>query len=272
MTCALNEAVCIAFTLEPFLRTSAQVVFLDTGSTDGTEQLVRDLFDREITHGKLIVEQFGPLPRLEIGKARQRALEILRSCGCEWALKIDADDVFYDTGALTLVTMTEQLPKTATHLSCKNYELYQYQAVTDIEWLQALRDRRDIFMEMSFVPEHKRAYRINTGAYAAGFWGDEAAGKPAENIFVPGTERCFFLAKTIVGAHYGWALPVRRKEEKIRKWYGRPDADPRVNSLHTGKDWRKPRKNFTYHPESIGRLIHQVLEWIEKHPAEIHHG
>jgi len=41
MTCALNEAATIAFVLEPWLGKAELVVYVDSGSTDGTWEQVQ---------------------------------------------------------------------------------------------------------------------------------------------------------------------------------------------------------------------------------------
>lgn len=259
MTCALNEAATLPFVLEPWLAKADAVVYVDTGSTDGTWELVQDLFARDILAGALIAIRV-PCPNFEIWKARQAALDVLRQKRIHFALKVDADDVFYDGGVDAILTATRKARARITHLTAMNHELYQWEAHGDEEWLEALKNDRNIFWEMSFVPQHRRAFRIDTGAYAAGNWSDEAAGGVPENIFVPGR----YKERAIPGchgAHYGWARPVQRKEGKIRIWYGQPDADPRVKTLHLGDDWRKPQRQFSAHPQSIRRMIDKVLEW-----------
>lgn len=259
MTCALNEAATIPFVLEPWLNQAEVVVYIDTGSTDGTWELVHALFARDISRGTLIAERVL-CPNYEIWKARQAAIDIMRQARINFALKIDADDVFYESGVEAILKATRNAAPHVTHLSARNQELYQWEAYDDREWLEALQSKRRIFWEMAFVPFHRRAYRIDTGAYAMGSWRDEATTGRPEDIIVPGLTEAVSIPG-LHGAHYGWARPVKRKEIKIQVWCGNPEADPRVKTLHLGDDWRKPKVQFNAHPQSVLRMVDKVLDW-----------
>lgn len=259
MTCALNEAVTIPFVLEPWLGKADLVVYVDTGSIDGTWELVHTLFPQHIASGALLPLRIA-CPNYDIWRARQAAIDAMTGAQIHFALKIDADDVFYDDGVDNLLQATRLATADVTHVSCQNFELYQWEARDDLAWLAALGEGKDIFWEMAFVPRHNRAYRIDRGAYASGSWVDEAqTGKP-EGIIVPETMR-EHNTTGLFGAHYGWARPVERKERKIEIWYGNPEADPRVSTLHLGTDWRKPDRKFRAHPQSVHRLVAPVHAW-----------
>ena len=260
MTCTLDEAACAAFTVGAFADLVDTYVLIDTGSTDGTLPLIDDLYAGEIADGRLVVEQLGRLPDFEMARARGRALEILRAHEIDYFLKIDADEVFYDTGAHRLVEIARRLPSRVTYVSCSLRELYQWELHTTDEWLQGLDEQRDVFWEMPFVPHKDLVFR-QSGAYAHGRWTDEARGLPAEGIAHHGPmvrER----AMGVLAAHYGWARPLECKRAKSLAWHGDPAADPRVDRLHLTDDWRRPRRRFRRHPEVIRRKLGAVREWL----------
>jgi glycosyltransferase involved in cell wall biosynthesis len=260
MTCALNEVSCVAFAIGVIIDLVDLYVFIDTGSTDGTEMLVRELYNQEIDCGKLIVEQLGPLPDYDISIARSKALELFREHDIDYCLKVDADDIFYDEGARQLLALTRRLPENVAFLYCHRYELYQWEILETVEWLQAIRDRRDVFWEMPFVPDFGVAMAVK-GADARGKWTDEARTGKAEGFYY---DRPIIRAgiRSILSAHYGWARPLRQKRDKIAIWYGNPHADPRGESLHLTNDWRRPKRLFYRHPEIFDRLIEPVLGFI----------
>lgn len=256
MTVTLNEAVCIAFTLAPFLETADLVIVVDTGSDDGTPEIVSRLFAEHISAGRLELVQLGRLPNYEVSIARQRALDIARAHGCGMILKIDGDDVFYRRGAALLTTLARHVKPRVTHLRCWNHELYQFHAVTDSEFLAALRAGGQDFYRMSFTPCQYRAYRVLDDTYADGRWADEAAGGRPEDIIVPEPHRVLSLP-VIAGAHYGWAKPVQRKLDKCRAWRWSEPEHPYVRSLQDTDSWGAPIEPFSHHPES-------VPEWIDR--------
>jgi len=263
MTCTLDEVVCAAFAVGAFAGVADLCVLLDTGSEDGTEELIRELYAEEIRDERLIVEQLGRLPDFDMSIARNRGLEIFRENDIDYFLKIDADDVFYDAGARHAVETLRCLPDYIILFCCRNYELYQWEVDGSADWLEAVRNGRDIFWEMSFRPLQERGFRV-AGARARGKWGDEAATGHAEGINygpdVSPEERMH--TRAVWAAHYGWARPVERKREKIAAWYGDPERDPRVDRLHLIGDWRRPRMRFRRHPEVFARQLDKVIEWL----------
>lgn len=259
MICALNEALTIAFVIEPWLGKADLVVYVDTGSTDGTWELVHTLFAKHIADGALLPLR-AHCPNYEVWRARQAAIDAMNEAHMHFSIKIDADDAFYDNGVDNLLEVTRQAGSDVTHVSCQNFELYQWEVRDDLAWLDAISTRRDIFWHMPFAPRHRRATRIDRGAYARGAWVDEARTGDPEGIVVPEAAR-EVEAVGILGAHYGWAKPVERKERKMQIWYGDPQGDPRVNTLHLGDDWRKPTKIFRSHTQSVYRLLVPVREW-----------
>ena len=267
MTCALDEVACAAFTVGAFVDLVDLYVFVDTGSVDGTPELVRSLYARAVSGDRLVVEQLGPLPDHDISIARNRALDILRERGIDYFLKIDADDVFYEAGAARLVALARDVTGDVTHVSCSNHELYQWEAEDTREWLDCIRLRRPVFWEMPFLPSHERIFAV-AGAQAHGKWGDEAAGLPAEGIAY--TRPAVHVdTGELLAAHYGWARPVKRKREKLSAWCGDPNGDPRVDRLHLEDDWRRPRELFDHHPEVFDRHMGQVIAWLEEQPSRV---
>ena len=262
MTCALDEVACAAFAVGALVGLVDRYVFVDTGSTDGTAELIEELYEREIGDGRLVVERLSPLEDHDVSIARTRALELLRDADIDTFLKVDADDIFYDSGARQLVGIARTQPPTVTHVACRNHELYQWELIETREWLEALLAGRDAFWEMGITPSHDRSYAV-AGAYATGKWGDEAAQRAPEGIVHdrPGAR---LTTDSVLAAHYGWARPVARKREKIAAWYGDPDHDPRVDRLHLVDEPRTPRQRFRDHPEVIARQVGPVLDWIAK--------
>jgi len=261
MTCALNEVACAAFSVGALVDLVDLYVFVDTGSTDGTAELIKHLYSTPCQQGRLIVDELGPLPGYDLSIARNHALEILRRAEIDYLIKVDADDVFYDSGAARVVETARSLPAEITHVSCLKRELYQWEVPDTREWLEAIRDGRPVFWEMAFIPSQERVFAV-AGAEAFGGWVDEAAGRPAEN-FAFHRPVAGITLDGIVGAHYGWARPVKRKREKAEAWYGGAGADPRVETLHLVDDWRKPETRFSAHPAIFDRQVRQVLAWLD---------
>jgi len=61
---------------------------VDTGSTDGTQEITQKFFRDAHIEGRLI-----EVPWTDFGTARSQALEYGRASGCDYSLMIDADDV-----------------------------------------------------------------------------------------------------------------------------------------------------------------------------------
>jgi len=181
MTCALNEVACAAFAVGALIDLVDLYVFVDTGSSDGTADLIEHLYEREVEAGRLVIDRLGPLPDHDVSLARGHALERFRAADIGAFLKVDADDVFYDAGANQMVELLRTFPAGTTHASGRSRELYQSEIVDTDEWLRALRDGRDVFWEMDLLPSHDRGFAV-AGARARGKWGDEAAGRPPEGI------------------------------------------------------------------------------------------
>jgi hypothetical protein len=115
MTCALGEVACAAFTVGALVDLVNCYVFVDTGSTDGTPELIEHLYSREIEAARLIVERLGKLIGYDMSVAPRRALELLRAVDVASFLKFDADVVFYDAGARKIVEITPH-PAACRHL------------------------------------------------------------------------------------------------------------------------------------------------------------
>lgn len=209
ITCTLNEASCIAFTVGALLDHVDLYVLIDTGSTDGTEELIRELYKDEIEAGKLVVRQLGRLPDFDISIARNEALKILREHHVDFLIKADGDDVFYDKGAESLVRYLRYAPENLVSYYCGNHELYQWKLQDSRSWLRAFDGRLPLFWRMGFRPTHLRGFKV-AGTHAAGRWTDEAEGGEPETFHSDSTgiHRGTFKP---YAAHYGWAKPVLEK-------------------------------------------------------------
>ncbi len=229
MTCALDEVACAAFTVGAVVEKVDLHVFVDTGSRDGTAELIEHLY---------------------MSIARERALEILRAHDIDYVVKLDADDVMFDDGVGWMVDQARWLPPRLTHFAFRHHELYQWELIETLEWLEALRDGRDVFHEIGMIPHVDRVFAV-TGARARRKWTDEAVTGRAEGL---AHDRAIArqVSNALPGAHYGWARPVRRKREKIAIWTGRPDGDPRVNRLRGGDDPKRRRQPPSRRPRGTG--------------------
>jgi|GEM_PF-4080712 len=262
MTCVRNEVACVAFAVGSLVNHVDYYVLIDTGSDDGTVELIRDLYQAEIRSGRLVIEEIGLLPDYDMSIARNRALTLLRAAQVEYFIKVDGDTVFYDDGAQQVVGAAKLLDRRITHLRCPTHELYQFEVEGTAEWLYALQDRRDVFWEMSFLPEPPLVHAME-GAHAVGKWGDEQAGLRPEGIAYDRQEK-HRTHRGVVAAHYGWARPLRNKREKLAAWKSPLGEDPRLDQLHLSNDWRRPTARFTRHPEIIGRKADTVIEWLKR--------
>jgi len=66
-------------------------VIVDTGSTDGTQQKIKDFFDRNGIPGEL-----HEIPWVDFGTNRSKALELAQSTVYDYSLMIDADEYKFD--------------------------------------------------------------------------------------------------------------------------------------------------------------------------------
>jgi glycosyltransferase involved in cell wall biosynthesis len=261
MTCTLNEVACAAFTVGAVIEHVDRYVLIDTGSDDGTPDLIRALYPKHCRSGRLIIEEIGKLPDFDMSIARNRALDHLRDAGMDYFIKLDGDTVFYDAGIRQTLRAIQTLDPEVTIGACGTYELYQHEIEDDAEWIAALRDRRPAFFEMNFRPHAPVVYPLK-GARAAGKWGDEEAGKIAEGIVYDRPEH-YCPLPGIVAAHYGWARPLRYKRAKFAAQKISPGEDPRLDTLHVSNDDRAPVHPFSNHPEIIARQIGRVCEWFD---------
>lgn len=69
-------------------------VIVDTGSKDGTQQKIKDFFERNGIPGEL-----HERPWVDFGTNRSEALELAQKCGHDYSLMIDADEILvFDPG------------------------------------------------------------------------------------------------------------------------------------------------------------------------------
>lgn len=254
MTCTLNEATCIGFTVGSLLDHVDLYVVIDTGSTDNTTQLLRALYPEALTEGKLILVELGPLPDFDISIARNKALEILQEHNIDLAIKVDGDDVFYDEGAAYLVNRVRKWSPEFASFYCGNYELYQWKAEERDAWFEALESQTGLFWAMGFRPLHPRVYPVK-GSVARGRWTDEAQGQSPENLYSQQAGPLRRGTLKVCAAHYGWAKPVNEKIRKVEIWNPGKDLDPRVKTMHERFDSRWPLSQFEKHPEIVARKL-----------------
>jgi len=83
-----NEAHVIERCLASVLPVIDHWVIVDTGSTDGTQQKIKDFFDRNGIDGKL-----HEIPWKDFGYNRSEALRLAQATDIDYALMIDADEI-----------------------------------------------------------------------------------------------------------------------------------------------------------------------------------
>ncbi len=265
MTCTLNEAACIAFTVGAVIDDVDCHVLIDTGSDDGTPDLVRALYPEHCRSGRLIVEEIGRLPDYNMSIARNRALGRLRDAGVDHFIKLDGDTIFYDEGICRTLDDIQGMSRRVTVAHCGTYELYQHEIEDTPEWIAALRDGRDVFWEFAARPVAPLIHAMK-GASASGAWGDEYLGRPAEGIRYdrPAVNRTF---PQIVAAHYGWARPLRAKRAKLTA-QKIAHTEPLLETAHLSDDPRHALRRFSRHPEIVARKVDQVEAWLRARAAK----
>jgi hypothetical protein len=260
MTCTLNEAACIAFTVGAVIDHVDLYVLIDTGSDDGTPDLVCDLYPGHVRSGRLVVDRIGRLPGHDMSIARNRALDRLRAGGITHFIKLDGDTVFYDDGIRATIENMRGLSRRVTVADCGTHELYQHEIEDTPEWILALREGRDLFFEFLPRPMAPLIHAVQ-GARARGAWGDEYLGRPAEGIFYdrPHVHRTF---PDVVAAHYGWARPLRAKRAKLAAQNIPADDAPFLDTAHLVEEHRQRLRPFSDHPEIIARKVDAVHRWL----------
>lgn len=89
-----DEAHVIERCLSSVLPVIDHWVIVDTGSTDGTQQKIKDFFDRNGIEGELHESTWT-----DFGTNRSEALELARGSGKDYSLMIDADEILvFDPG------------------------------------------------------------------------------------------------------------------------------------------------------------------------------
>jgi glycosyltransferase involved in cell wall biosynthesis len=268
-TLCKNEELLIAYTVYSLLDLVDFHVIVDTGSTDRTVELVNDLFQYEIKHGKIIFVSM-PNKDFDMAPARNFTLDTARKRGAEYLIHADADMVFYPEAIRALRHSLQTRQEKFRYIFALQYELYQYKAKTQDEWIENfLNDPSFILdrdMTLPNAPRSPFQYRIaycTDRAFAAGKWTDEAftkgqrvegvyhhEGAPEENLFLP----------TYAFAHYGWAKPVDQKNKKEAVWRkGQLGGNPRVDYLHK-TDEAPFIVPFEKHPEVMLNNFPKVTE------------
>jgi glycosyltransferase involved in cell wall biosynthesis len=270
MTVAKDEEATIAFVVGAALPYVDHYVFVDTGSSDRTLEIVNAIFHEDIQGGKLTVLSMDI--GIEIWKAREAALEVLRLNNIDFFIKLDGDDVCHDEFIEEAIVGPMQWPvDKVNNVWVPSHELYQYQAQTSTEWLLGIQNENVRFYEMTKHQGHPFVYacpsRIQNvhGAYAAGNWRDETQGLAPEGIYhkVQRGEARWDRKLTI---HYGWARPMEEKWAKAYIRYGdKLHWSERIEQLHLHPHHiLRGLIPFADHPKIFDRLGSQVLELIQE--------
>jgi len=293
LTPCWNEEATIAFCIGSLINQVDHYVVVDSGSTDNTLLLIKTYFASEIASGKLILIEYGPLPDFDISKPKNAGIAKLRELDCEYFIRLDADDVFYDAGAKRAASIARSLTPDVTMFCINHWELYQYKLQNTVDWLNGIEadvledkvsDFYGRFMCLRIPPGadprphmfpkrfegsygHARIYKTQ-GAVSVGKWTDEAWGLgPGEDIAHPGMKKvCIGNTEELI-VHYGWARPMNKKLSKMKVWEGegKERQDPRVDKIH--EQWK-----FVDEPncssETYGQKYwpHNIVFPFNKHP------
>lgn len=262
-----NEVLCIAFALGPWFPYVDRVVVVDSGSTDGTLQLVRAIYAREIEAGKLIVEEMGHMPDYGFSIAKNRGLDILRAHDIDYFIRVDGDEVYYDSAALRLATYARTI-EAPTLFYCRFLHLYQWQIEDDRSWLKALRQGTEAFYPINFPIGDQTTTVIYpvAGARAEGKFTDEATGLGAAGYHYA-VDPPLQGSLEPVCAHYSWAKPLQIKRWKwnwLATYDSDLDASMRIDQLQRMEN--PPYSlgaRFRAHPEIVARQIDAVRRWLD---------
>ena len=278
MTICKDEESVIPFCIASLLPVVDLHVVVDTGSVDKTLDLIKHFFSDEIRSGKLLVFRRIPVEKWNMSEARNLALTEFRKAGIDYWIKADADEVFY-TNELAKVVARARDGTPLRELHTYKYELYQYKAVEDETWLQAIIDdvsgqSQGVFLDRDMTkhgtagrpPAGHPTIRPVAGAVAVGKWTDEAAtkGRIAEGVMYP--QGCpgeyVEWGDNRVMAHYGWARPVEIKRTKEAVWKAATDNRPtnhRVETLQDTEDgqYLLPWNN---HPQAVHDIASELKE------------
>ncbi|EKX47420.1 hypothetical protein GUITHDRAFT_137586 [Guillardia theta CCMP2712] len=226
VTLCRNEEYAITFVVAALLPHVDLYILIDTGSEDSTVHVVESFFKEEISSGKLVFlkQSIGT----DVSAARNAALQILRKHRCDYVLKVDADDVFYDQGASALVSaLKTATPPDVYMLWVHQYELVQSQVSETLPWLSSFsagdEDKgqgRMLFRRLGHLSfGHDRVFKVENTIHAKGRWLDESKGLRAENFYYESRAKLsFFVSDAPVMVHYGWARPVNRLRLKLLLW------------------------------------------------------
>lgn len=291
LTCCWNEQTTIAYTIASLLSVVDCYAVVDTGSDDNTLKIIKTLFEQELKSGKLILIEYGKLEDFDISKPKNKAIEALRAEGCHRFIRLDADDVFYKSGAEKAVKTAKELPDNVTMFTINHWELYQNYYQDSLSWTEGViaesygADSQFYCMRIPPVYEgrftgsygHARIYRTE-GAVSLGKWTDEAWGLgPGEDIAHPGYRRNCIGDYDENIVHYGWARPMDKKMKKNNIWTSGKDVDlrttgleerweivdiPNMDKMTYGFNWwpKQILFPFTKHPEIVIEMAPAVRE------------
>ena len=264
LTPVWNEEATIVFCIASLIEYVDHYVVVDSGSTDNTLMLIKKMFAEELKSGKLRLIEYGALPDFDISKPKNAGIAALKEAGCDYFIRLDADDVFYAEGAQKAVEIARVLTPDVTMFCINHWELYQYKLKTTREWLDGIEadvsgndgywaagrfmclrippgaDPRPHMFPKRFEGSygHARIYKTQ-GAVSVGKWTDEAWGLgPGEDIAHPGMKKvCIGNTEEWI-VHYGWARPMDKKLSKMKVWEGegKERQDPRVDTIH--EQWK----------------------------------
>jgi glycosyltransferase involved in cell wall biosynthesis len=265
MTLGLNEEICVAFCIASLIEHVDYAIYIDTGSTDRTVLTLQKCFPDEISQGKLKVFSMDVNGRMP--HARNYALNLMRKLNVNYWLKADCDEVFYGDMLEEVVEIARNTTIPIQEIHTYKYELYQSKVYEDTEWLNALRNRDNIFLDrdMTLPNAPRKPFGHPTIQNVAGGVGyDRGQWDAAEGVVYPyGPNGPTIEHGKFVMAHYGWARPVNRKIAKEKKWFAAAN-DPnrhnlRVNELEHS-DEAPFLVEFNNHPPAIHKYIDRVIE------------
>lgn len=266
-TLCKNEELLVAYTIYSLMDVVDFHVVVDTGSTDKTVGLINELFKYEIAQGKIVFASM-PNENYDMAPARNFTLDAARRRGAEYVIHADADMVFYPEIIRSLRHRLETQSEKFRYIFALQYELYQYEAKTQSEWIENFSKDHSFILDRDMTlpnaPRPPFQYRIGyctDRAFAAGKWTDEAftKGQQVEGVYhYQGAPELNLSVPAYAFAHYGWAKPVEDKAAKEAVWRkGVLGGNPRVDYLHKTEEapFIVP---FNNHPEPLTENFSKV--------------
>lgn len=101
-----NEEKFIWFSVMSIIDSVDKVIIFDTGSTDGTAEIVKKI--KEVKPNKIIFKQLDEVSAEDFPKIRQRMLD---ESECDWILVLDGDEIWWERSIISLISQINKVRK-----------------------------------------------------------------------------------------------------------------------------------------------------------------